>query len=44
MKTLEIHPEDPTTNFLTGIYKNLPDKTVITSNITKEESKMLIFN
>jgi len=37
MKTLIIHPEDDTTKFLTGIYRNLADKTVITGGITKAE-------
>jgi len=35
MKTLIIHPQDPTTTFLTGIYKNLTNKTVITGGINK---------
>ena len=34
MKTLIIHPKDITTTFLTGIYKNLANKTVITGGMT----------
>jgi hypothetical protein len=30
MKTLVIHPKDRSTDFLTPIYENIPDKTVIT--------------
>jgi len=37
MKTLIIHPEDQTTTFLTGIYKDIIDKTVITGGLTKDE-------
>lgn len=37
MKSLIIHPKDPTTTFLTGIYKDIIDKTVITGGITKDE-------
>lgn len=37
MTTLIIHPSDPTTKFLTGIYANLTNKTVITGGITKAE-------
>jgi hypothetical protein len=37
MKSLIIHPKDPTTAFLTGIYNNLPNKTIITGGITKDE-------
>ena len=37
MKTLIVHPEDPTTKFLTGIYATLTNKTVITGGITKVE-------
>jgi len=35
MKTLIIHPYDPSTKFLTGIYATLTNKTVITGGITK---------
>jgi hypothetical protein len=36
MKTLIIHPKDPTTRFLCGIYDTIPNKTVIDSGITKD--------
>jgi len=36
MKTLVIHPEDESTDFLRPIYQNLPATTVITKNITYE--------
>ena len=35
MKTLVIHPDDRSTDFLKGIYNDLQDKTVITGGITK---------
>jgi hypothetical protein len=35
MKTLVIHPDDRSTDFLRGLYLDLPDKTVITSGIDK---------
>ena len=34
MKTLVIHPDDRSTDFLRPIYQNIPDATVITKNIT----------
>jgi hypothetical protein len=37
MKTLIVHPQDPTTTFLEWLYKNTPDKTVISGGITKSE-------
>jgi len=37
VKTLIVHPQDPTTTFLCGIYKNLANKTVITGGVTKDE-------
>ena len=37
MKTLIIHPQDSTTAFLTGIYKDLSNKTVITGGLTKKD-------
>lgn len=37
MKRLVIHPKDPSTRFLCGIYDTIPNKTVINSGITKEE-------
>ena len=42
MKYLVIHPKDPTTDFLSPIYANLTDKTVITDGITKSELRVLI--
>jgi hypothetical protein len=37
MKTLIIPPQDPTTRFLCGIYDTIPNKTVITGGLTKDE-------
>ena len=37
MKRLIIHPTDPTTTFLAGIYKGLGNITVITGSVTKDE-------
>jgi len=42
MKTLIIHPQDPTTNFLSQIYAPLKNKTVIRGGITKLEVRELI--
>ena len=42
MKTLIIHPEDPTTTFLSQIYANLKNKTVIRGGISKSELRKLI--
>ncbi len=42
MKNLVIHPKDPTTEFLSPIYANLKDKTVVTGGITKPELRVLI--
>lgn len=42
MKTLIIHPKDASTQFLDIVYKPIPDKTIITGGITKEELKKLI--
>lgn len=44
MKTLVIHPEDPSTIFLEVIYKNIPeeDKTLITGGISRDEVNELI--
>lgn len=36
MKTLVIHPDDRSTDFLRPIYQNIPGATVITKNITYE--------
>jgi hypothetical protein len=37
MKTLVIHPDDRSTDFLRPIYSNLPDTTVITGDVTYKE-------
>lgn len=37
MKTLIVHPADPSTSFLEIVYKNIPNKTVITGGIDKFE-------
>ena len=42
MKTLIIHPKDPTTRFLCGIYDTIPNKTVIDSGITKDQLRKKI--
>lgn len=42
MKSLVIHPKDPSTEFLSPIYANLDDKTVVTEGITKTELRILI--
>lgn len=43
-KYLIVHPQDPTTKFLEGLYKDLPDKTVITGGITKSQLRKYIDN
>lgn len=42
MKTLIVHPEDKTTEFLTTIYTNLNNKTVIKGGVSKSEIRDLI--
>jgi hypothetical protein len=42
MKNLVIHPADRSTEFLSPIYANLKDKTVVTGGITKPELRVLI--
>jgi len=42
MKNLIIHPKDPTTDFLSPIYANLNDKTVVSDGITKSEVRLLV--
>ena len=42
MKTLIVHPKDSTTSFLDIVYNPIPNKTVITGGITKEELLGLI--
>ena len=42
MKTLIIHPKDPTTDVLKGIYSGINNKTVINSGIPKLDFRKLI--
>jgi hypothetical protein len=42
MKTLVIHPTDPTTEELKMVYEPIRDKTVITGGVTREEIRRLI--
>ena len=42
MKTLVIHPLDKSTQFLDIVYNPIPNKTVITGGITKDEVRKLI--
>jgi len=42
MKTLIIHPDDRTTDFLKPIYQNIKNKTVITHGKSKQEIKDLM--
>lgn len=42
MKTLIIHPSDPSTSFLDIVYESIPNKTVITGGISKKEVAKLI--
>ncbi len=42
MRTLIIHPEDPSTDFLHPIYEKLPDITVITGGISYMDVRQLI--
>lgn len=42
MKTLIIHPKDESTWFLDIIYKNLPNKTLVTGGVTKAQVRELI--
>jgi hypothetical protein len=42
MKTLIIHPKDSSTDFLKGIYFNIPNKTIVTGGKTQEEVHNLI--
>ena len=42
MKTFIIHPEDPTTIFLSQIYAPLTNKTIVKGGITKSELRELI--
>jgi hypothetical protein len=42
MKTLIIHPTDPSTSFLDIVYKDIPNQTLITGGISKNEVRKLI--
>jgi hypothetical protein len=42
MRTLIVHPKDPSTTFLNVVYKNIPNKTVIDGGISKSELVDLI--
>lgn len=42
MKTLVIHPKDSTTTFLERIYRDIPDKTVVTDTLRRSEILHLI--
>jgi hypothetical protein len=42
MQTLIIHPKDSTTTFLELIYGKIPDKTIISGGVSKEQVKDLI--
>ena len=42
MKTLIIHPEDPSTTFLNPIYADIPNKTLVQSNSSKSKIYYLI--
>lgn len=42
MRTLIIHPEDPSTSFLDIVYSLIPDKTVITGGVSKSDVRKLI--
>jgi len=42
MKTLIIHPEDKTTEFLTAIYASLNNKTVIKRSVSKSELRQVM--
>lgn len=44
MKTLIVHPKDPTTYVLAGIYSRLNNKTVINGGIPKLDLRKLIYN
>lgn len=42
MKVLVIHPDDPSTDFLTPIYDNIFQATVVTGGVSKDELTQLI--
>jgi hypothetical protein len=41
-KTLIVHPKDPSTSFLDIVYNPIPNKTIITGGVTREELAELI--
>ena len=42
MRTLIIHPKDPSTSFLDIVYESIPNKTIITGGVSKDYVKKLI--
>lgn len=42
MKSLIIHPDDDTTDFLKIVYQKIPNQTVITGGVFKEDLVELI--
>jgi len=42
IRTLIIHPQDQTTDFLKPVYEHVPDRTVITGGVTREELGSMI--
>jgi hypothetical protein len=44
MKTLIIHPEDPSTSFLDIVYSPIENKTIITGGVSKKELHEMIQN
>jgi hypothetical protein len=42
MKTLIIHPDDPSTDFLKPIYDNVTNATIVTGGVSKEDVKQMI--
>ena len=44
MRSLIIHPKDPTTDFLKPIYASISNKTIIDGGVNKPELKKLIDN
>ena len=42
MKTLIIHPDDRSTDFLRPIYQNIPGATIVTKNITAQTLREVI--
>jgi hypothetical protein len=42
MSTLIIHPKDDSTKFLNTVYRNIPDKTLITGGVSKSNIVQLI--